>query len=373
MEDIVESLTREELVMIRLSRLFARFGYHRYRMGKFETYDMYLANKAFLNNQQIITFTDGTGKLVALKPDVTMSIVKNLPADVKTRKLYYNENVFRMQMHGGEYQEIAQMGVEYVGAESAYAQAEILMLAAESLNIISPYYILNVNHMGFLSGIFDNMELPQGGRGKILSALRSKNPHSLNTALEELQIPEQYNEPLHKMVSLGGSFEETLQEAKAFCVTPQMETAWRELSAVYDALEGTRVQKHLGLDFSLIHDDDYYSGINMKGFIPGLPRAVLSGGRYDKLIRRFGKPQCAMGFAMMLGELTRMLAEHAEFDVDALLLFMEKQSPRLVMAAVKKLSQQGSVRAAQEIPEGYCPRKIYKLLNDGSAEEVSTC
>ncbi len=373
MDNIIKSLSREELVTIRVSHLFAQYGYSHYRMGKFETYDMYLENRAFLDNQQIITFTDGTGKLVALKPDVTMSIVKNLPADAKTRKLYYNENVFRMRAHGGEYHEIAQMGIEYIGAESCYAQAEVLLLAGESLGIISPDYILNINHMGFFSGIFDHLTLPQGGRGKILTALRSKNPHSLAQQLEDLDVPQQYRTPLIQMVSLGGNFADTLTQAKALCINTQMEEAWQELSHVYEALEGTEVQRHLGLDFSLINDDDYYSGINLRGFVPGLPRHVLGGGRYDKLVRRFGKPQCAMGFALVLGELSRMLADHAQYDVDALLLFDEGQSPALVVSAVRQLAEQGTVRAEMCCPEGYSPKKTYQLQSDGTVTEVTPC
>ncbi len=373
METMIESLNREELVTIRLSRLFSGYGYRRYRMGKFETYDMYQANKAFLDDQQIITFTDGTGKLMALKPDVTMSIVKNLPADVKSRKVYYSENVFRMRAHGGEYHEIAQMGVEYIGAESCYAQAEVLMLAAESLAVIAPDYILNVSHMGFISGIFENMSLPEGGRHQMLSALRGKNAHSLKMLTEQYHVPTCYSNPLLQMVSISGGLAETLERVKHLCVTPQMEGAWQELFNIYAALEGTEVQSHLGLDFSLINDDDYYNGINLKGFIPGLPRAVLAGGRYDKLLRRFGKPQCAMGFALVLGELSRMLAEHDEFDVDALLLYEEGQSPSLVMSAVRQLAQGGSVRAEPVCPQGYSPRKTYQLHSDGTVQEVTPC
>ncbi len=376
METLIDSLNREELATIRIGRLFAGYGYSRYRMGKFETYDMYLANKAFLDDQQIITFTDGTGKLMALKPDVTMSIVKNLPADVKTRKVYYNENVFRMRAHGGEYHEIAQMGVEYIGAQGCYPQAEVVMLAAETLAVISPDYILNMSHMGFVAGIFDQMTLAEGGRAEMLEALRNKNSHSLKLLVEKYAVPTCYATPLLQMATLGGQFAQTLERAKSLCITPQMESAWQELSDIYHALEGTEVQSHLGLDFSLINDDDYYNGVNIKGFIPGLPRAVLAGGRYDKLLRRFGKPQCAMGFALVLGELTRMLSQQAEYDVDGLLLYSEGQSPALVMSAVQNLMQLGTVRAETSCPQGFVPKKLYQMQDDGSiqtVQEVPSC
>ncbi len=80
---------------LKLSYLYERRGYSRYRMGKFEPYDFYMENKQFLKSEGIITFTDAEGRLMALKPDVTMSILKSVAPDSGPRKLYYNESVFR--------------------------------------------------------------------------------------------------------------------------------------------------------------------------------------------------------------------------------------------------------------------------------------
>ena len=67
----------EEKVTFALRDLFSSYGYSRYKMSRFEEYDLYVRNKDFLISDSVITFTDTNGKLMALKPDVTLSIIKN--------------------------------------------------------------------------------------------------------------------------------------------------------------------------------------------------------------------------------------------------------------------------------------------------------
>ena len=90
-------LKNEERVLFNLRALYQRYGYAQYKMSKFEEYDLYVRNKDFLVSDHMITFTDTNGKLMALKPDVTLSIIKNTQ-DVSdaVEKVYYNENVYRV-------------------------------------------------------------------------------------------------------------------------------------------------------------------------------------------------------------------------------------------------------------------------------------
>ena len=89
----ISILRRDERAGYQLRELYRRHGYTLYRMSKFEEYDLYVRNKSFLVSEHILTFTDTDGRLMALKPDVTLSIVKNSPdAPGATQKVCYNEN-----------------------------------------------------------------------------------------------------------------------------------------------------------------------------------------------------------------------------------------------------------------------------------------
>ena len=151
-------LGAHEKVIFALRSLYNRYGYSQYKMSKFEEYDLYARNKDFLISDRVITFTDLSGKLMALKPDVTLSIVKNskdIPQTVQ--KLYYNENVYRVAKGAHGFKEIMQVGLECLGDIDDYCIFEVITLAAESLACISDRCVLDISHLGLLSGLIDSI------------------------------------------------------------------------------------------------------------------------------------------------------------------------------------------------------------------------
>lgn len=135
-----------------LCDLFRSYGYSRFKVNKFEEYDLYAQNRSFLTSKQFITFSDTDGRLMALKPDVTLSIIKNISASDKLRKLYYTESVYRVPEGGDGFREITQTGLEYIGSLSSAAVAEVLNLAARSLEQISADCVLDISHLGVQIG-----------------------------------------------------------------------------------------------------------------------------------------------------------------------------------------------------------------------------
>ena len=132
----------EEKVIQQLKGLYERYGYKKYKMSKFEEYSLYAENREFLAGDKIITFTDLDGRLMALKPDVTLSIIKNSNiSDTSPEKTYYVENVYRESRESHTFKEINQMGLEYIGALDTYGITEVLALAAETLAAVDENYI----------------------------------------------------------------------------------------------------------------------------------------------------------------------------------------------------------------------------------------
>ena len=111
-----EILKNEEKILFSLRELYSKYGYQHYKMNRFEEYDLYIRNKDFLLSDQIITFSDRSGRLLAMKPDVTLSIIKNIQdAPDGVQKLYYNENVYRLSAKTKQFKEIMQVGLECIG------------------------------------------------------------------------------------------------------------------------------------------------------------------------------------------------------------------------------------------------------------------
>ncbi|MEA4964771.1 MAG: ATP phosphoribosyltransferase regulatory subunit [Oscillospiraceae bacterium] len=329
-----------------LRQLYQSHGYRQYKVSKFEEYDLYVQNKRFLASEHILTFSDLGGRLMALKPDITFSIVKNRKQDAPTEKVFYTENVYRVPKNDNSFREILQTGLECVGTVDLYAMSEVLMLAARSLSLISADYVLDVSELGILSGVLADCGAEQ--RTRILSAFWEKNAHELAAACEGL--PEETCDVLRALISLSGPLKETLERVKALPLPEGSAAAVKNLQGVAALLDCWGV-RNVNLDFSVVDDMDYYNGLMCKGFVEGIPAAVLSGGRYDGLLAKMGKRGEAMGFAVYLDQLERFYRRESNYDFDTLLLYDADTDPALLVSRVEQERDEGrSVRAQWEAP-----------------------
>ncbi len=301
-------LRREEWAALRIRALFEEKGYGLFRMGSFEEYDFYMQNRPFLKGEDVISFTGTNGRLMALKPDMTLSIVKNTPSG-EFRRVYYNENVYRRSHRNGEYREIRQMGLECIGGEGIEAEAEVLQMALKSLAVIG-ISALDLSHMEFIKAMLAPFEESEY-REDALQALREKSPHEMRLLAQAAGLCKQDGERLAQLAMLSGPFSLALEQAKMLAKgIPMAEKALQELSLLKESV-GEVGPVQLRLDFSILNDIDYYNGLIFQGFVQGTPQVVLAGGRYDNLMKRFEKTQGALGFALYLNTLETEDAQEA--------------------------------------------------------------
>ena len=303
----------QERIGFRLRALYNSCGYSRYRMGKFEEYDLYSRNKDFLFSEGVITFTDTNGRLMALKPDVTLSIVKNgkdTPGQV--RKVYYHENVYRVSSAEDGFREQTQVGIECMGNVDGACIAEVLKLAAESLQLCSDAYVLEISHLDILSALVDQIAPNAAIRQQILQCAGEKNLHGISRICRDSGIAEGAEQPLIQLLSLYGSPRNVLPKIRALAEENGVAEAADELTRALAVFTGTTAENRITIDFSATGDMRYYNGIAFKGFISGIPGSVLSGGQYDNLMRRMGRKDRAVGFAVFLNMLERLTEEAPE-------------------------------------------------------------
>ena len=77
------NLKPDERASLELRGLYEKYGYRKYKMGKFEEYSLYFSNSNFLSSDKVLTFNDLDGRLLAMKPDVTLSVINNTSATDK--------------------------------------------------------------------------------------------------------------------------------------------------------------------------------------------------------------------------------------------------------------------------------------------------
>ena len=290
-------LTPLERLSWKLRSLYEDAGFSLYRMGRFEEYSLYQENRRFLASGQVLTFTDLDGRLLALKPDVTLSIAKNAAVTPGgTGRFYYLENVYRPGRQGLGFREIRQMGLECIGAVDGAVRRQTVSLAMESLDAAGRPWILEAGHMGYVAGLLDALEVPEERRGDLLECIRDRNLHELDRLAADLREPE----ALRTLCALSGDWDQVLPQAAALVKNETMAAALEELGQLRDLSGKT---PGLRLDLSLVNDMDYYNGLVLRGFLEGIPRPVLQGGQYDPLASRFRPGAKAVGFALYLDEL----------------------------------------------------------------------
>ena len=355
-------LKREEAAVYALRSLYRRFGYTQFKMSKFEEYDLYVRNKDFLVSDGIITFTDTNGRLKALKPDVTLSIINNSKDADGVQKLYYNENVYRISGSTHTFKEIMQTGLECVGNIGLFEVAEVLNLAVKSLETIDRNTCLELSHVGLIEAAFDELGLSQELRKNVISFIRAKNTDDLKIFCNKNNIDAE------KLTVFSRNFtspSEAFATVKsAFCSQNVLDRL-NEFETLYNVLSSLNSSVRIIVDFSCIGTMSYYSGVVFKGYVQNIPDAVLSGGQYDKLMRKLHRTAGAIGFAVYLDELGRNVREPSEYDVDTVLLYGDNIEVALKLA--EELSNDStSVLALKEIPRNLRYRRLLKITEEGT-------
>ena len=262
-------LRPEEKAALNLRSLYEAHGYSFYRMSRFEEYDFYADKKDFLTSKSILTFTDINGKLMALRPDVTLSIVKHIKNSEGVQKFYYDEKVYRVPKNADSFREISQAGVECVGELSNENIREILELALKSLETIADgrNFVLDIANASTVAQLLENNEI----KSEILKCIAAKNIHGLKA----LDAPE-------KLINLLESNE--IDDNTV---------------GIINSIQNYR--EKIKIDYSAVSNLNYYNGLVFRGFIEGVPESILSGGQYDGLMKLMGKKNSrAIGFAVYL-------------------------------------------------------------------------
>ncbi|MBR1455678.1 MAG: ATP phosphoribosyltransferase regulatory subunit [Oscillospiraceae bacterium] len=360
-------LKNEERAIYALRALYRSYGYQAYKMSKFEEYDLYLRNKDFLISDRIITFNDTDGKLMALKPDVTLSIVKNGDDQPGCKqKVCYNENVYRVSGSTRQFKEIMQTGLECIGSLDGYDVYEVVSLAAQSLALVSEDFILDVSHLGILTALLDGIGEEGGLRREIAHYIAEKNRHDLERLCRENGVSPERTDEICTFIGIYGEMDGVLERLRPLCRTATARQALGELEQLRALLRGSAYENRIHFDFSIVNDMDYYNGIVFKGFLGGICEGVLSGGQYDKLIRKMGRTGGAVGFALYLDLLEDLETAGRDYDVDVLLLYDGGTDPACVASEVRRMAASGkSVSAQRAVPAKLRYRELKDLRKEG--------
>lgn len=282
-----------------LTTLFRRRSYAEVITPEVEYYDLFLRSGNPLPQESMLKIIDRSGKIMVMRPDSTTPIARVAATKLKTvplpQRFYYNQTVFRSgDAHKASSSEIAQCGIELIGASGKKADVEMVAMAVDSLRACGlKQFHIELGHVGFFRTLAAGMDMEPEKIEQMRKLIEGKNFAALGDLLEPYG-----DKPacaaLKRLSRLFGGAE-VLEEAEALSMGSE---ALSYLRTLYVELEAAGYAKFIRFDLGLVHQIDYYTGVVFRGYVEGAGGAVLSGGRYDALVGAFGRPAQATGFAI---------------------------------------------------------------------------
>ena len=331
MKNYIKNMSKKDLVLLNIRKMYDSYGYKKISLPSFEEYDLYNENKDFID-RNVLTVMSPNGKLLALRPDITLSVAKKVSKDqsLKYSKIYYQENTYNLTKYVG-YEEDEQLGIELIGKESTFLDFEIINLAVKSLDIINKKSMIVLSHAGFISSIFENFDLEYETKEQILDCINRKNSHDIQKILKRNEhISENVKKLIYKIPELSGNLENIEKELLKYEINVNTKKILSELKQLNSLLMKFYKKSKIIFDFSVVKNLNYYNGIILQGYIEDFPNVILTGGRYDKLFEKFGVDTGAVGFAILTDGLKGYYKDTDKKDFEVLIAYDNSDFEKLV-------------------------------------------
>lgn len=362
---------------------FIQSGYMEVSSPTLEYYDLFSRDYLANSGDNTFKFMDANGRILVLRPDCTVPIVRILSTKMKDfvfpLRLCYVHDVFRIdEEQAGKKREYRQAGVELFGISSYKADVEVIITAIESLKYLGlENFQIDIGQTKLLRGILESIEIGEEEKRLIVQNMENKNLVALDRLIEQLSIEKDIKSTLKQLPRLFGDPEEVLNEINSLPLTPYMKEAVEELEKICNRIEEYGLGEYIKLDLGMITTLKYYSGVIFKGFTKDLGKVLLSGGRYDGLLKDFGMDTPATGFAFLVNKITKALKiqKNLKMQKKKHILLLEGEGGNATFHVVNALRQQGYIVEVglpdnkENLAEYIKRREIDKIMNvdkDGS-------
>ncbi|MDD5017514.1 MAG: ATP phosphoribosyltransferase regulatory subunit [Eubacteriales bacterium] len=286
-----------------LRQMFILSGYEEIETPTYEFYDVFQSGVGSYMQESMIKFVDSKGRILVLRPDITVPIARaaatKLLDNTRTKRLFYIQNSYATAEPAiGKAGEFTQAGIELLGDSRYQADAEVIALAIRSLLSAGlSDFTIDIGQVAFFKALLSGLDLQDVQIDELRHAVDSKDMMAINTIAKRFMIDGELKEKIATLPNLFGG-PEVFEKAVGLSGKKECVDAVENLRNVYTLLSSYGMAGYISVDFGMLHDIAYYSGIIFRGITPGLGFPVVSGGRYDELLGKFGDPAPATGFAL---------------------------------------------------------------------------
>jgi ATP phosphoribosyltransferase regulatory subunit len=288
--------------------VFEHWNYEEIIPPIFDYYDVFTKGMGAELEERLYRFVDREGHILALRPEFTSLVAKSaatrLADQPKPLRLCYCGEVLRYEApRGGRQREFFQIGVENIGGERVKSDAEVILVAVESLKKLGiQEFQINLGEIGYFAGIVERISFSREDVTRIRTLIDLKDTVALKSELARLALSERRRHVLLSLVSLTGN-SDTLEAARQLVSNEKSLQALDNLAALVAELKKHKIGEHLTIDLSEVRGLDYYTGTIFKIYVPGLGFEIGGGGRYDNLLKNFGCDLPSVGFSFSLERL----------------------------------------------------------------------
>ena len=344
-----EECSRKKRLQRELHQVFSRYGYEDIETPGFEYFEVFSNEVGTIPSKDLYKFFDREGNTLVLRPDFTPSVSRACATYFNPEKevvsLCYTGNTFiNNSSFRGRLKETTQMGVERMGDDSPEADAEILAMTVECLLATGlTEFQVSVGQVDYYKAIFAQTGMSQEEEEELRELISQKNYFGVEELVKNKNMDKSLARVLSQLPQMFGSTE-VLEKAKSLTDNPQALKAVARLEEIYELLKVYGYEKYVTFDFAMLSKYHYYTGIIFQAYTYGTGEALIKGGRYNQLMKHFGKPAASIGFAIVVDNLLMALSRQKiemEEEEGVTVITYRKENRIQAIQKAKELRAQG--------------------------------
>ena len=352
--------SQKRKVQEKIHRVFHQYGYEDIETPTFEYFEVFSREVGTIPSRELYKFFDREGNTLVLRPDFTPSVSRACATyfnpDEEPVSLCYTGNTFiNNSSYRGRLKETTQMGVEHIGDEFADADAELLAMTVECLLAAGlTEFQVSVGQVDYFKSLLKEAELDTEAEERLRTLISQKNSFGVQEFVEEQKLKEGIARAFVEIPQMFGSAD-VLKKARSLTNNARALEAVARLEEIYEILKIYGYEKYVSFDFGMLSKYQYYTGIIFQAYTYGTGEPMIKGGRYNGLMKHFGKPAASIGFAIEVDNLLLALSSQkllSEKDEKPEVILYEAQERAEAIEKARKLRAQGhsvSLRLKKEV------------------------
>lgn len=297
----------------KLRDIITSYGYDAIQTPTFEYFDVFSREIGTTPSKELYKFFDKEGNTLVLRPDFTPSIArcaaKYFMEDQFPIRFCYMGNTFTNTSNlQGKLKEVTQMGAELINDDSVEADAEMISMVIEALkNTGLNRFQVSIGQVEYFKGLCEEAGLDEETEMSLREFISGKNFFAAQELLAERKVKEPYHSILLQVADVFGNMT-SLEQAKELVTNERSIKAIERLEKLYEVLKLYGVEQYVSFDLGMLSKYHYYTGIIFKAYTYGIGDALVKGGRYNNLLKQFGKEAPAVGFVIVIDDLLEALS-----------------------------------------------------------------